>query len=71
MAALRAETGSKVGIIEVHDEGAYFLLFDRSDMTKSERDYLQDDVDMAKRCGVDFGIPPEAWAEDPHWTNIF
>ncbi len=71
MAALRAEVGTKVGIIETHDEGSYFLLFDTSDMTKSERDYLQDDIDMAKRCGVDFGIPADAWAEDPLWTNVF
>lgn len=71
MAALKAEVGSKVGIIESHDEGAYFLLFDKSDMTKCERDYLQDDIDMAKRCGEDFGIPRDAWVEDLHWTNIF
>ncbi len=69
--ALRAEVGTRVGIIETHDEGAYFLLFDKSDMTRCERDYLQDDIDMAKLCGEDFGIPRDAWVEDPNWTNIF
>jgi hypothetical protein len=73
MTALRADVpdGHKVGIIEMHDLGAVFLLFDRSDMTSPERDYLQDDMDMAKLCGEEFGIPREAWSEDPTWTNVW
>ena len=71
MVALRAEVGNKIGIIESHDDGAYFLLFDKSGMTKSERDYLQDDIEMAKHCGEEFGIAFEAWVEDPDWENVF
>lgn len=70
MAALRAEVGDKIGIIEFHDEGAYFLVFDKSDMTRCERDYLQDDIDMAKRCGEDFGFSRDDWVEDSTWKNV-
>ncbi len=70
MTALRADVprGRKVGVIELHDLGAVFLLFDRSDMTSPERDYLQDDIDMAKRWGERLvGVRP-ASAFDPNQT---
>lgn len=56
---------SIIGVIEVQEEGAYLLIYDRSNPTFCKVDQLQDDIEMAKEAGLlDFGIPREAWAPD-------
>ena len=60
-----------IGVIELHDEGAYLLIFDRADMGRPRVDVLQDDIAMAKLAGrVDYGIPDRAWVPDESWTKI-
>ena len=60
-----------VGVIELHEEGAYLLIFDRPDLSMPRVDLLQDDVPMAKVAGrVDYGIPEGAWVPDDTRTMI-
>lgn len=51
-------------VILEHDEfvGVYVLVFETAAATIPARDYLQDDVDMAKLfCLEDLGVPQDSW----------
>ncbi len=53
-------------VLESYPEGVYVFVFEGEHSRFPERDYLQDDVEMAMRmCESDFGIARREWDEVP------
>ena len=66
----RSKTSDALGIIEIHPEGAYLLIFENGDCLTPKFDYLQDDLEMAKIAAEDLGFTIDSWAEDESWEKI-
>jgi len=65
--------GLRYEIIDGEELGFYVFAYDVNG--KNTHDYLQDDIDMAKRCATDeFGVPSASWrpaseGERPLWQD--
>jgi len=53
-------------ILEEHPEGVYIFLFEKEESKFPEKDYLQDDLNIAMEiCERDYGVPKDAWVAIP------
>lgn len=53
-------------ILEPAPEGTYIFIYETESSKFAEKDYLQDDVEDAKRfCEQELGLRKDGWKEDP------
>ena len=53
-------------VLEEHSEGVYVFVFETPSSDHPERDYLQDNLDMAMAtCAADFGVERSMWRSTP------
>ena len=58
-------------VLEPAPEGTYILIYEASGSEHPEQDYLQDDVEDAKRfCEQDLGLGRDGWKEDSSIARI-
>ena len=54
-------------VLEQHPEGVYIFVFETPNSKYPERDYLQDDLNMAMEvCAEDYGVGKTSWIEMPN-----
>ena len=62
--AILGRPGMHRVVIQQTPHGAYIWVWERPDSSFAEKDYLQDDLEMALRsCELRHGIPRDRWKE--------
>jgi hypothetical protein len=73
MAAFQAETpsGKELIVLEEQEEGCYIFVFRPKESSVPSEDYLEGDLDAAKRaCLQNYKIPVDRWAPSKTWVNL-